>query len=187
MWRNQAACNSPDVDPAWFDAVGSGARPVEALRVCRNCPVRQNCLDEALARPSTDDLGVWGGTTVRNRKEIRAKRMSRDRAMRLADRTADEKTWLEQVEEREPWLAGDLSVIGPGDVEDPVGVCVDCADESWLGGLRCKRCYLAQAQPQTSTGHGTAAGYAAHRRRGEEPCSACRQGHAQAQSRRGAA
>jgi len=31
-------------------------------------------------------------------------------------------------------------------------VCVDCDGPSWLGGLRCKQCYLAKARPLRRVG-----------------------------------
>ena len=47
-----------------------------AKALCRVCPRRLSCLEEALARPA-DDLkghGVWGGTTPQERRAIRRKR-----------------------------------------------------------------------------------------------------------------
>jgi len=37
--------------------------------VCRTCPVRLECLDEALTH---DYSGVWGGTTEAERRAIRS-------------------------------------------------------------------------------------------------------------------
>ena len=95
-WRNLAACNHPHVDPEWFDSQPD-VIPTRAMRICQGCPVRVPCLLEALGIPAAEDSGVWGGTTVAARKEVRLRRMSAGRAMGLGDRIAG----LSLVEERE--------------------------------------------------------------------------------------
>jgi WhiB family transcriptional regulator, redox-sensing transcriptional regulator len=40
------------------------------LSICRVCPVRTPCREYAVARP--ERFGVWGGTTPRQRRELRA-------------------------------------------------------------------------------------------------------------------
>lgn len=69
-WHHAAACH-PDRghDPAlWFptaDANGLRDRRTRteitepARRICRDCPVRRKCLDDAIGRRETS--GVWGG------------------------------------------------------------------------------------------------------------------------------
>lgn len=51
---------------------GFGKPPTAAERaavaVCRACPVREVCLEYALEH---GELGVWGGTTERERREQR--------------------------------------------------------------------------------------------------------------------
>lgn len=47
----------------------------EARAICDDCPVRQACLDFAMADPSLK--GVWGGTTDRDRKRLRKHRAAR--------------------------------------------------------------------------------------------------------------
>ena len=37
----------------------------EARRMCRQCPVRKECLDYALSFPASDQHGVWAGLTPR--------------------------------------------------------------------------------------------------------------------------
>ena len=86
-WRHLAACNHPHVDPDWFNS-SLDVVPTRAMRICQSCPVRLNCLDEALARSSQEDDGVWGGTTLAARKHVRARRMTPGRAMGLGDRIA---------------------------------------------------------------------------------------------------
>lgn len=170
-WIADAACNSPDVDPGWFDNSGKGSRPVEAMRVCEGCPVRHPCLEYALNSITSDDQGIWGGTTPKARNEIRNRRMSRERAMRQGNYLAGQPSDREARLRREPWLA---------DLEEPRQPrpkrCDDCPRAAMAGGRWCLTCFQATANP-TRSGCGTDAGYARHRRAGEEPCRACREAH----------
>ncbi len=109
-WRDAAACHDDTVDPAWFDPFqGKGHIPVRAMRICGGCPVRDACLQEALGFPTSDDDGVWGGTTSRARNEIRGRRLSRAAAMAAGDRIAGMRTPEEQAAAAEPWLRRDAS------------------------------------------------------------------------------
>lgn len=65
-WRASAAC--AQTDPELFFP-STGEVPRDALRVCGGCEVRQPCLDYALTR-GTDLVGVWGGTTNRQRRNL---------------------------------------------------------------------------------------------------------------------
>ena len=71
-WAAEAACR--DMGPAVFyvernsDADSSGA-VAEAKAVCAGCPVRAECLAYALT--SNEQHGVWGGTSVRERRKLR--------------------------------------------------------------------------------------------------------------------
>lgn len=66
-WMDRAACLNIDPD-IFFPERGESAKP--AKRVCSQCPVVQQCLDYALTLPE-DRLGVFGGTTPRERSRIR--------------------------------------------------------------------------------------------------------------------
>lgn len=70
-WRSRAECL--DADPGWFFPETT-EDPVIAKAVCRRCPVRERCLDHALAAGEWD--GVWGGLSATQRKKLRR----RDRA-----------------------------------------------------------------------------------------------------------
>jgi WhiB family redox-sensing transcriptional regulator len=68
-WRGQAACRG--VDPnVMVPRVENDITTEAALRLCAGCPVREPCLAFAMG----DDrlLGVFGGTTTRERRELRA-------------------------------------------------------------------------------------------------------------------
>lgn len=45
-----------------------------AKRICRECPLKQECFDYAIIRPELK--GVWGGTSERDRWLIRSGRKS---------------------------------------------------------------------------------------------------------------
>ena len=47
------------------------ARNNQAKRICRTCPNRLPCLEQALER---NEQGVWGGTTDGDRQQIRRNR-----------------------------------------------------------------------------------------------------------------
>jgi WhiB family redox-sensing transcriptional regulator len=47
----------------------------EARRICGECPVREECLDHAL---QWETEGFWGGTSSRQRRDLR-----RERGIRL--------------------------------------------------------------------------------------------------------
>ena len=64
-WRQAAACRG--VDPEVFYPV-SDEQARAAKVVCERCPVRQPCLEFALA--SREREGVWGGATERERRRI---------------------------------------------------------------------------------------------------------------------
>jgi hypothetical protein len=54
----------------WFPKRGDVYAAKAAKAVCMRCPVRQRCLDYAIAH--NERHGVWGGTTVEDRRTIRA-------------------------------------------------------------------------------------------------------------------
>lgn len=64
-WRNRAACQG--VDPDIFFPV-SDEDAVQAKAICAECPVREACLEWALATRERD--GVWGGATERERRRM---------------------------------------------------------------------------------------------------------------------
>lgn len=64
LWDGRA-CR--DQDPELFFPLGGATRQIEnAKKVCLRCPVRAECLQEAL--DSGHDDGVWGGLTDRERR-----------------------------------------------------------------------------------------------------------------------
>jgi WhiB family redox-sensing transcriptional regulator len=75
-WAKHAACAGRD-DVAFFppDEFEGRGRPVsetwakQALLLCAGCDVRAECLRHAL--DNHEWAGIWGGTTERQRREMR--------------------------------------------------------------------------------------------------------------------
>ena len=74
-WRHDAACREID-DPDIFFPIGTTGPALEqieaAKQICKDCCVRRHCLDWALA--TGQDIGVWGGLSEEERKEIQQNR-----------------------------------------------------------------------------------------------------------------
>ncbi len=63
-WVSQARCASQDSDGLFEQ----GPVQREARHVCAECPVRLECLSDALDK--RENFGVWGGLTERERRAI---------------------------------------------------------------------------------------------------------------------
>jgi WhiB family redox-sensing transcriptional regulator len=86
-WRTFAVCR--DADPEIFFPVGDPGDPfdprnAEALAWCAVCPVRSECLTEALARVPD---GVMGGMTAAQRRELLRYQLRRQAARLAGQRT----------------------------------------------------------------------------------------------------
>jgi WhiB family redox-sensing transcriptional regulator len=67
-WRAAGLCAKSD--PDLFFAVGAVEHKL-AKRICRSCPVAEQCLSYAMDSPV--DHGIWGGLTERERRRWRRK------------------------------------------------------------------------------------------------------------------
>jgi len=65
-WKLKAACRDLDTSLFFPD---SEAEADAAKAVCALCPVRQECLEFALATRQND--GIWGGLTETERRRVR--------------------------------------------------------------------------------------------------------------------
>lgn len=69
-----AACRGEDIDVFFAPDTEAGEgitwRAEQARQVCWRCPERKACLEYALANPAL--VGVWGGTTAKDRQAMRA-------------------------------------------------------------------------------------------------------------------
>jgi hypothetical protein len=71
-WRQLAACARPGVDPElFFPGATEIGKTRQAKQICAGCAVKAPCLADALARPANSDHGIYGGTTPRQRGQIR--------------------------------------------------------------------------------------------------------------------
>lgn len=68
-WSQRAACKAEGV-PTWmfYPCRGDNETLARAKAVCRTCPVSAECLAWAL---DNDEPGVWGGTSERQRQQMR--------------------------------------------------------------------------------------------------------------------
>lgn len=68
-WRTHGACRQhPELD--FFPGRDESTR--QQKQVCAGCPVRDICLEVALA--SNDQHGIWGGMSERERRRLRKTR-----------------------------------------------------------------------------------------------------------------
>jgi WhiB family redox-sensing transcriptional regulator len=65
LWEADAACKG--MDPSIFFPVNDDDA-LEAIAVCRACPVRDECLSWALE--TRERFGVWGGMTEKQRRSL---------------------------------------------------------------------------------------------------------------------
>lgn len=68
-WRQQGICSQTDPD-IWFPSAGQSAQARLAIELCLQCPVRIECLEAALTAEE-EEHGIWGGTTMKERKQLR--------------------------------------------------------------------------------------------------------------------
>lgn len=68
-WMEHGSCRGGSVE-VWFPEQPDFR---EARRVCRRCPVKDECLDYAMNRPEM--FGVWGGTSPTERAELKRARL----------------------------------------------------------------------------------------------------------------
>ena len=71
-WVERANCAEADPD-VFFPVRGQDV--AQAKAVCRDCTVRAECLEYALVH--VEKLGVWGGTSERERRRMRSARRRR--------------------------------------------------------------------------------------------------------------
>ena len=63
-WTPRAACRAEQPDRLFV----RGAEQNKAKTLCKSCPVRTECLAEAL--DNQIEWGVWGGMTERERRQL---------------------------------------------------------------------------------------------------------------------
>ena len=71
QWRDDAACRGADID-LFFPVSEDDGGPAKAI--CATCPVREACLEWAMATHQED--GIFGGMTATERRRLRRRRRS---------------------------------------------------------------------------------------------------------------
>jgi WhiB family redox-sensing transcriptional regulator len=75
-WRTEAACSGADAS-LFFPAGEEESLAESAKRICAVCPVREECLQYALATNQSE--GVWGGMSAGDRRRLRRRLRDRER------------------------------------------------------------------------------------------------------------
>lgn len=66
-WANRGLCAQIGNDDIWFPERGATAKPARAI--CAQCPVRNQCLQDALQ--NDDSWGIRAGLTPLERRKLR--------------------------------------------------------------------------------------------------------------------
>ena len=69
-WRVNALCAEIPGD-LWFADSTHTAENKRAKQICKECPVRQECLEDALVHNMQH--GIWGGMTPLERRSLKRK------------------------------------------------------------------------------------------------------------------
>ena len=68
-WTAHAVCATVDGN-LWFPEKNDRMSAQRAKQICRTCPVINECLEAAITSEVVE-LGIWGGTSERERRNIR--------------------------------------------------------------------------------------------------------------------
>jgi WhiB family redox-sensing transcriptional regulator len=68
-WQDQANCKGANAD-LFFPERGASTRAAKAI--CRECLVREDCLEFAIT--AGEKFGIWGGMSERERRRVRRER-----------------------------------------------------------------------------------------------------------------
>jgi WhiB family transcriptional regulator, redox-sensing transcriptional regulator len=85
-WYNHAACADQPTElfygPPDETSRAKQTRERAAKAVCRRCPARRDCLNQAIS--SEADTGVWGGKNGKERAHERRRRRDKQRRRKAA-------------------------------------------------------------------------------------------------------
>lgn len=202
-WHTQAACAAPQFkahEDLWFARPGDQQAMDAAKRICRSCPVMQECGQYALAERI--EHGVWGGMTNAQRMAIRRSATRRSRAKPLTSATGKQPPpqTLEEAFNRRAHHTDDGHILWEGNVTFKFkGTAHNALRLAFtLGHGRepegpvdrtCDRvCFAAEhlidrALKASGALCGTRRGYHWHQRAGEPTCGPCRQANTDADNR----
>lgn len=106
LGRGLKPCSSAERPDQMFPHPTDDEGHEVALMACGLCDVRDECLEWALTFPASQDFGVWGGTTERERAKIRRQRSRAARKNEPKARPRPRRT-------RRPWWAGPALLPSP--------------------------------------------------------------------------
>jgi len=75
-WMKEALCAQVDAE-IWFPEKGGSNKTARAI--CAQCPVRRTCLEYSLTLED-NPWGIWGGTSMKDRYELRRARHRQEAA-----------------------------------------------------------------------------------------------------------
>lgn len=70
--KDWASCKGMDIDIWYPDNEDDDEANFLAKEICLGCPIREGCLNKAMAEGTKD--GIWGGLTYRERYNFRRRR-----------------------------------------------------------------------------------------------------------------
>jgi WhiB family redox-sensing transcriptional regulator len=90
----RGACSTSGLSPdVWYPvsapAEAAAREAASAIAVCRDCPVREECLELALRNWTVGQHGVWGATVPAERERLRAGRVAQLARVLARSRDAD--------------------------------------------------------------------------------------------------
>lgn len=72
-WRMRSKCGPENADlffpPTYLPTSVRQETEAAAKRICAECPVRGECLEDSLAR--SNESGIWGGMNEKERNQLR--------------------------------------------------------------------------------------------------------------------
>jgi len=101
-WRDSAACAGLPVR-WWFPEPGEDCK--QAVTVCNTCPVKTECLQYAL--DNGERHGIYGGTTARQRQQLRRRLNTPPRTKRISHGTRNGYNWHLARHETPCWACTD--------------------------------------------------------------------------------
>jgi WhiB family redox-sensing transcriptional regulator len=68
-WEDDGACRSVGYEAFFLE---KAMNATQAKKICARCPVKRECLDQAMRIEGAYRYGIWGGTTPTERKALAA-------------------------------------------------------------------------------------------------------------------
>lgn len=68
-WMSDARCKDSDTEDFFVDEAAYLTTPIlKAKRICARCPLKRDCVEYAYSSPYSEEQGIYGGTTGRERQ-----------------------------------------------------------------------------------------------------------------------